>query len=174
VNFLFLFKTAGSLETISQKSRPHTLLLYNYYHMGYPFRFAGAYEPTVWKHILEYQIILKWNCACTSRPSMFTHKFSERRNNFCIRCKKCNFLCSNITIRGIFFYLFYTWHIKCSFPRKHVCEHRMSRHTREILSQNFLTFWNFVCILYNRFVCTDAPKHLLRNICMIMIVVYLW
>jgi hypothetical protein len=76
---------------------------------------------------------------------MFVHKFSGKKNIFCLPCKKDNFCCSKHDYsQDIFFCLFYIDHIKCLFPRKLVGEYRMSICTREILFRNVLTFLNFV------------------------------
>jgi hypothetical protein len=43
---------------------------------------------------------------------MFTHKFLERKNIFCVPYKKDEFVYEHMIIYGIYFCLFYRCHIK--------------------------------------------------------------
>jgi hypothetical protein len=72
--------------------------------MGYPFRFASAYEPAVWKHILEYQkkkiahVYLDLLCSHTS--------FQKEETFFVSGVKNAIFYVLTLLFTGYFFCLF--------------------------------------------------------------------
>jgi hypothetical protein len=59
---------------------------------GNPICLPGAYEPIVWKSILQRVKKSEKILACTSWHSMFAHKFSAKKKTFYVsRVKKDNF-----------------------------------------------------------------------------------
>jgi hypothetical protein len=72
---------------------------------GYSFRLTGANEPIIRKYILKYQKF-ETNFLHTSGHTMFIHKFSERKNIFCVLYKKDKFVYEYMTIYGTYFFFF--------------------------------------------------------------------
>jgi hypothetical protein len=85
---------------------------------------------------------------------MFTHKFLERKNIFCVLYKKDKFVYEHMTIYVTYFCLFYRCHIKYSFLTKTYME---TLNVLIYMRNLFLNFFDilkfvFLYIFYNRFI----------------------
>jgi hypothetical protein len=127
----------------------------------YPFQLTGANEPIVGKH--KCQKIWNKNFTYTSRQTMFTHNFLERKNILYVPYKKDKFVYEHMTIYGTYFCLFYRCQIKCSFLSKTCAGTLNVLNYMWNLFFHFFDILNFIflCIFYNRFIWTWEPKHLL-------------
>jgi hypothetical protein len=93
---------------------------------------------------------LEFFFACTSGHTMFTHKFSERKNIFCVPHKKKN-LCMNIWLFTGHIFDFLSMPHKMFFFVKNLCGDIKSSDLHAEFFFEF--FWHFeICIFYNRFI----------------------
>jgi hypothetical protein len=71
---------------------------------------------------------------------VYTQVF-EKRRHLCGMYKNIKkYILCIVIMKQQNLFIFYKWHVKALFCRKHVCEHRISRYTHEILFSIFLTF----------------------------------